>query len=1027
MPNWTKEQTEAIEKSGSNIIVSAGAGSGKTAVLSERVIHHLNKGITIDKLLILTFTNAAAGEMKDRIRSKITDNLDLKDNLDLLESSYITTFDSYCLSLVKKYNYVLNVSSHLNIVNDALINNFKKKTIDEIFTYYYEKEDKDFYKLISDFCIKNDEDIKNSILKIVNSLDQRIDKHEYLETYISHFFDQEHISNLINEYMNLIYEEIDNIETNMYFLENSDFPEYYESLSKTLERLIKSKSYDDLKQNIDVNLPRLPRNSEDIKEYKDNISKSVNIIKDYLRFSSLNEIYETFDIAKKYTQIIIQIISDFNERITKYKNENDLYEFNDIELMAINLLKENSEIRNEIKNNYYEIMVDEYQDTNDIQEYFISLIENNNVYMVGDIKQSIYGFRNANPIIFKNKYDDYANNNGGIKIDLLKNFRSRSNVLKGINDIFNLIMDDQYGGANYVKEHQMNFGNHDYDIKANKQNYDLEVIEYDESELFTKAETEAFIIARDIQEKIKNGYEVIDKKSHQLRKATYADFCIIMDRGSSFTLYKKIFEYLGLPMTIYLDQKLTTETDILIIKNIYTLIMQIHEKIFDIKFRYAFMSVARSFLFEMNDDEILKIFTDNAFYKTELYLKCQKISDKVDYYSNYDTIKHIVDSFDFYEKTIKVGNIEETITRINSLLDIAKDLESVGYSYADFYDYLSLIIESDFEIRYKDVTNDSDSVKLMNIHKSKGLEFPICYFSGFYKTFNKSDIKDRFVYDKDYGFVTPYFKNGIGNMITKDLLINKFNDNDISEKIRLLYVALTRAKEKMIMIMPCLDKKVNTVCKIVDNSIRKRYSSFLDIIYSIKGNLTNYYRKSNLEDLKMSKEYLNSITSKENSSIKVDKTIIFKELNIKIENEEEMHASKTINKLLSKEEYKNIEYGKKVHEALELTNFLDIDDNNPFKDLTMKLKNKLNITNKTKIYKEYEFIYEDTGLVHGIIDLVLIEDREIKIVDYKLSDITDDAYQKQLKEYAKFFQKVYNMDVKTYLYSVLNDELLEVK
>jgi len=242
MPKWTEEQMEAIYKSGSNIIVSAGAGSGKTAVLTERVIEKLKSGIKINELLILTFTNAAAGEMKDRIRRKISEHKELLENLDYLDSAYITTFDSYTLSLVKKYNYLLNVSSDLNIIDDGVINILKEEYLDKIFDEMYLKQDSKFLKLINDFCIKNDTNLKKSILKINNSLEIKINKEEYLDNYIDNHLNEFKINEYIKEFNKLIKEELLSIESNLIYLSESDYYDYYYEMNKSLEYLLKSNS-----------------------------------------------------------------------------------------------------------------------------------------------------------------------------------------------------------------------------------------------------------------------------------------------------------------------------------------------------------------------------------------------------------------------------------------------------------------------------------------------------------------------------------------------------------------------------------------------------------------------------------------------------------------------------------------------------------------------------------------------------------------------------------------------------------------
>ena len=266
MPNWTKEQQEAIDKEGKNIIVSAGAGSGKTAVLTARVIRKLKDGIDVNRLLVLTFTNEAAGEMKDRIRKAIKKEESLSKQLDYLDSAYITTFDSYALSIVKKYHYLLNISKNIGIVSSSIINIKKQEELDQIFEDLYNEENKDFLKLINDFCLKDDKDIKKQILNINNSLEQKYNKQEYLKSYIEDFYNETYINNIIQEYLKEIKEthrKIKNLyEEVLTKEEDKKANEYIEALSK----LINSKTYDEIKKNIEVKLPRIVKNTKEERE-----------------------------------------------------------------------------------------------------------------------------------------------------------------------------------------------------------------------------------------------------------------------------------------------------------------------------------------------------------------------------------------------------------------------------------------------------------------------------------------------------------------------------------------------------------------------------------------------------------------------------------------------------------------------------------------------------------------------------------------------------------------------------------------
>ena len=417
MPKFTLEQQQAIDLDNSSIIVSAGAGSGKTAVLSERVIRKLNDGVDINRLLILTFTKEAAKEMKGRIKSKIIKNK-LDRQLDLIDASHITTFDSYSLFIVSKYHYLLGISKDIKVIDSSIINIKKIELMEEIFNEYYELNDPLFNKLITDLCFKDDKVLMESIIKINNNLDLKIDKKEYLDSYLDTYYSSSSLENLKREFLELIHKKINELSINLDYLKTYADGSYYEKVIDVIMPLLSSTEFDDIKINCKINLPRLSKSDDITKKYKKNISELLKEIERLCEYSK-----DSIISTKNYASIIIDIINKLDQRISVFKQKNNSYEFIDIAKMAINVVKNNEIVREELKNYYNEIMVDEYQDTSDLQETFINLISNNNVYMVGDIKQSIYRFRNANPYIFQDKYDNYANGNGGIKIDLLKKRR----------------------------------------------------------------------------------------------------------------------------------------------------------------------------------------------------------------------------------------------------------------------------------------------------------------------------------------------------------------------------------------------------------------------------------------------------------------------------------------------------------------------------------------------------------------------------------------------------------------------------
>ncbi len=1012
---FTKDQEKAITTTGCNIIVSAGAGSGKTAVLTERTIRKLKNGTNINRLLILTFTNAAAGEMKTRIRESIKES-GLKDQLDFIDSSYITTFDSFALSVVKKYHTYLSIPLNISIM-DSSIEDLKSK---EILDYIFEKsyQDKNFDKLIYDFCIKTDDNIKKIVRQLSDKLSLLQNKKEYLENYVSSHYSDEYINDKIDEYINLIIKIKENINTYYKELKARVDNKFIESYN--IEPLLESNTYNEIKLNLEkIGSPRKNKNcDEDFKIYKDSITNILKDLKNLTRFKNLDEIKKSIFKTEPYINAIIKIILEYDEIFSKYKNENNIYTFQDIALMAIKIIKENPKIQEELKSSFDEIMIDEYQDTSDIQEEFINLISNNNVYMVGDIKQSIYRFRHANPYIFQKKYEEYSKNNGGIKIDLLKNFRSRPEVLNNINLIFNLIMDDTLGDADYKKSHQMNFGNIDYieSFKTN-QNSDMEILTYDKKEIedYTTDEIEAFTTAYDIKKKIESQYLIVDKEKKTLRPCKYSDFAIIMDRGGSFNLYKKIFEYVGIPIEQIQNEKLTIGEEILVIKNLINLIIKVNLNEIDDDFKYLYTSISRSFIFKTSDEEIFDIVKSGDFYNSEIYKKCKKIN--IFEMSNLDLLNQIIDEFDIYEKIITTNNIKDTMIRLDYLKDLSINLSSIGLTPIEFAKYLNDMIENG-KIEYSLNASESNTVKILNIHKSKGLEYSICYFTGLSKKSNDEDKKIKFTIDQNYNIVAPYFDDGIKQTIYKDLLLKEYERQNISEKIRLFYVALTRVREKIIIICP-LDKTKDGYDSLVPSNIRLNYNKIIDMLESIIPVLKPYIKDIDFNYVKLTRDFENikNINYKKNTK-KVNTKIKYVENNIKYEKLNQSKFSKNSNKLITKAEYENMKKGTQLHYLFYIEDFKNT--NNPY---ILNFLSKID-KNYINCYKEYEFIYyDDNTLKHGFIDLMLEYDNHIDIIDYKTKNIDDENYIKQLNGYKKYVESKVKKTVNIYLYSIAEERL----
>ncbi len=560
----TNGQKLAIKEYGKNIIVSAGAGSGKTFVLTERVIHFIKEhGYRLSDFLILTFTNLAAGEMKDRIRKKLKKN-NLPDAA-FVDTSDICTFDSYALALVKKYHFLLGVSADISIVDSNIISVRKRTIINDLFEEMYSLKDEEFLNLIDRFCFNDDEEIRTLVFKFYNHALNELDTNNYLDNFISNYYSDDLINEVIDIYTNKLKSYIPvikNLISNLpdVALKKGSQDTYYSKICELLNGFINANTYDEIVTNIpeklDVRAPNGYSDADEVKAFKKEYEKLLKHVKKLP--SSSEEFKEYFKDNVQYAETLIKLVKELDNRLKNYKSLYQIYEFSDIAKLALNLVRNNIEVRNSLKTGFKMIMIDEYQDTSILQEALINLIENNNVYMVGDVKQSIYRFRNARCDIFIDKYNRFKYKGEGLAIDLNKNFRSRREVLDDINYIFKNLMTTEFGGASYIDDHLIECGNSDFEDfgKLNVSSHSdflIHNVKGDES-----IDVEATLIARDIIDKINNHYQVLDEIDDKkvLRDVKFSDFCILMDRGTAFEDYYKVFSSYKIPLYIINDENI---------------------------------------------------------------------------------------------------------------------------------------------------------------------------------------------------------------------------------------------------------------------------------------------------------------------------------------------------------------------------------------------------------------------------------------------------------------------------------------
>ncbi|HOA78341.1 MAG TPA: UvrD-helicase domain-containing protein [Bacilli bacterium] len=1053
---WSDEQWRAIFARGADVLVNAGAGSGKTAVLTERIAQILKSGVDINRLIVLTFTKAAAAEMKERIRSRLREEIEqgaveLREALDGLDQAAIQTFDSFALRLVRRYHYLLGVSRAVSIGDRVIFRRRKKELISEIFEELYREEDARFHRLIDLFAIKNDRVVEEYILAIDEKMEMLADKESYLSRYVDRYYDREFLEKAVSEYIEILKIEVESIRQRRDYLRGvvSDvtLKEYLRKAEEALSGLFRARTYGDFLAAADTRMPALPRKNVDETEkakvvyQRGLINKSLDKIRDYLSFRDEKEMIEDVLSTKDVAEIIIEIIRRLDAKMTVFKRRLDCYSYNDIAKMAIRLLEENPEIAEKIKNETHEILIDEYQDTNDLQEMLIARISSGNVYMVGDVKQSIYRFRNANPDIFRGRYHDFKNNGGGIVIDLAKNFRSRPEVLAGINEVFSRVMSPEMGGVDYNDGHALLFGNETYLSHRGGDDYRLALLIYDPLPGFRPEEIEAFIIAEDIREKMTRGYQVYDRARKGMRPASYSDFAILAPEKRRFDLYKRVFEFLKIPLMIHKEEGFAESGEVYVIKNILRCALALSGAEPDEGlFADALIGALRSFVVAAPDDLIAQIYAVGPLEGLkslygEFYEKLIFIKETARKSTLSEILGEIYRVFGFYEKIVSLGNVEQAESKLNFLINKFRELDKIGYRLADAVAYLETLEEAGpaAELERPAVISE-EAVNMMTIHKSKGLEFPVCYYADTETAFKQTDVKARALFSCDYGIVLPVFDEGVKDTFLRPLVRQKFIADDIGERIRLFYVALTRAREKIIIVSPRLMETYRLDGGVVPLADRLNYKSFYSILSSLEYTLSSFTAPRQPKAITLEYRFRQK---PESLKATPGKPIEKKQIKTERVRAEKIVASAPAAELVSRERLLAMELGTRIHRCLELIDFTadpapQIEKLGEAEFAKEKITRffRLPLFREKKIidsYHEHRFLWRrGDESISGVIDLILETEEELIVIDYKLSDINKEEYDRQLNLYSGYLRSVSPKRVSAYLYSLLNEELRRV-
>ena len=895
--NWTKEQLEAINTRNCNLLVAAAAGSGKTAVLVERIIKMISDEeapIDIDELLVVTFTNAAASEMKEKIGNALYKALEdnpksmkLQRQISLLGKASITTIHSFCLQVIKNNIHLLDVDPSFRISDNTEAILLKQESINNLFDELYEKkgDNQDFLTLVDSYCGDRDDlKLQNIVLDLFDFVMSGpwpdkwlVDAYEAFNVTENFKFENTSWCKVFFNGLRLDLQGlIAKLGQGILLCDSSSGLEpYKQTLLKDLELL--TAFTDTEKQGFDAlykfakefsfeTIKRCGKGvdkevQESIKAIRDGVKKEFNTI--------LAEAFTTDSAGiKAYMRKIYpsmkclcHMVIEFQQVYSAMKREKNILDFNDLEHLCLKLLTKSdqegnitpSEVALIYKKKFKEILVDEYQDSNKVQEFIFNMIESdkNSFFMVGDVKQSIYRFRQAEPAIFLRKYYEFPEEAGQTnrKILLFKNFRSREEIINGVNFIFKAIMSKELGeleyddsealklGAKFQTPETINSAKYGGPIEVNiiekgKEAAALIQDNDDEKEELDSMELEGRFIAKRINELI-NGekpFLVWDKNKGEYRNAKYSDIVILLRATSRWAeaISKELTKH---DIPIFSDAG-TGYFETIEVKTIINLLQIIDNPRQDI----PLLAVLRSPIFGFTPEELIDIrVIDNEKGFYELLKEDSAENKKVENFllilldfrkrSKYMPIDELI--WYIYTKTSYLGYVSampngiQRRANLKILFQRARQFQKTSYKgLFNFVNFIERLRNSSGDMGSAKILGENENVvRIMSIHKSKGLEFPIVFLSAMGKGFNKGDIRSSILFHNEMG-IGPDFIDASRRIsystIMKNSLKRKITEENLSEEMRVLYVAMTRAKEKLI-ITGCLNKITEYCIKWCDD------------------------------------------------------------------------------------------------------------------------------------------------------------------------------------------------------------------
>lgn len=913
---WTKAQQKVIDTRNKNLLVSAAAGSGKTAVLVERIISMISEGekpLDIDQLLVVTFTNAAAAQMRDRIGKALDrklieepDKVHLQKQLSLLQSAHITTIHSFCLNVIRNYFHHIDLDPSFKLADESEITLMKSDIISEVLEKWYEEGSKDFLKLIESYSrYKSDLPVEELVLSLYNFAMSNPWPKLWLEK-IQESFKLESIDDMnkakwmkeLLDYISIVLGDLlKKIDEAIEICNEVDGPEAYlpalVSDRTMIEELMKESSYEGYgeaffkisfvrlssKRQADVS----PEKKDRVKALREEVKKAIKDLTNQFFFQSAEEMYNDLKSVSGVMEVLSKLTLDFMEAFAAKKEEKNILDFNDLEHFALSILVEEKEGKiiptkaaMELSEQFEEILIDEYQDSNLVQETILQSISRENIgvynrFMVGDVKQSIYKFRLAMPEIFLEKLktygtydqDDEGNINPTQRIDLDKNFRSRKVVLDFVNDIFEQIMTESVGGVAYDEAASLKYGELFEELlpkeEAEKltdkvkariskdvelilvseeedesedglkgdtgQNKEVILQESDEDEIqYTKKELEARAVAKRIKEIIDpdKGLLLIDKDEEGNiihRPAKLKDIVILLRTMTGWAdVFVNTLMQEGIPAYADTGTGYFQTSEIMTLLNMLRIIDNPRQDI-------PFAGVLYSPIGGFSSDELAQIrlmdksstmysaalayanegSNEDIKDKLKVFLDMlHKLRDMVKYTPIHELIQEVLDMTGYAYYVMAMPGGDRRKANIDMLISHAVRFEKGTYSgLFHFIRYIEKLHKYEVDFGEASISGEhDDTVRIMSIHKSKGLEFPVVFVSGLSKQFNMQDQRSSILLHVDYGVGPDYIdleNRTKVNTLLKKVIQKKSLIDSLGEELRVLYVAMTRAKEKLIM------------------------------------------------------------------------------------------------------------------------------------------------------------------------------------------------------------------------------------